>query len=325
MNLPYGARLVSIAAASFFAVNLAAGAVSLALERIFRRRFEDSNPRRAAALMLALRLAPGALALAAVAALCVPSFLVLEPAGTSESASWACLIMASMGVAAAACGAVRGAGAWLGSWRRFRHFKSRRETVRVGSRRVPVEIVESRRPWLALIGVARPRLVATRAVLRALKPAELDVALRHERAHAEFRDNAKRLLMAMAPAPIPFVVRSRGLEASWARYVERAADDRAVAGSARRSVALAAALVRVARLGAAAPAPLATSLMGDTQDLEARVERLLRGGSLAEASTAPARLSWLWALGAVVSLAAIGAAYPALLTAVHELLERFMN
>ena len=325
MNLPYGARLASIAAASFFAVNLAAGAVSLALERILRRRWNGCDPRRAAAIVLALRLGPGALALAAVAVLCVPSFLVLEPAGTSESASLVCLVMATLGIALTSGAAVRGLAAWLRSWRGFQSLERSRETVRLPGRRVPIEIVESRRPLLALVGVARPRLVATRAVLRALRPAELDAALRHERAHAVSRDNWKRLLLAMAPDLVPFAVRRRGLERSWARYAERAADDRAVAGSARRSVALAAALVRVARLGAAAPIPLAASLMGDAQDLEARVERLLRGPLPACNRTSPARLEWLWALASVAAAAAICATYPVLLATVHELLERLMD
>jgi Zn-dependent protease with chaperone function len=319
VNLPYGARLASIAAASFFAVNLAAGAVSLALERILRRRSNGCDPRRAAAILLALRLGPGAVALAAVAILCVPSFLVLEPAETGESASVVCLAMAILGVVLTAAGAARGATAWL----RSRGFEGSSETLRLGARRFPVRIVKSQRPLLALVGVARPRLVATRAVLRALKPAELDAALRHERAHAVSRDNSKRLLMALAPDLVPFGAGLRGLERSWARYAERAADDRAVAGSARRSVALAAALVRVARLGAAAPIPLAASLMGDAADLEARVERLLRAPL--PAGNRSGRQPWLWALASVAATTAVCAAYPVLLITVHELLERFMD
>jgi Zn-dependent protease with chaperone function len=319
VNLPYGARLASIAAASFFAVNLAAGVISLALERILRRRSNGCDPRRAAAILLALRLGPGAVALAAVAVLCVPSFLVLEPAETSESASLVCLAMAILGIALIAGGAARGATAWL----RSRGFEGSSKTLRLGARRLPVRIVQSHRPLLALVGVARPTLVATRAVLRALKPAELDAALRHERAHAVSRDNWKRLLMALAPDLVPFGGGLHGLERSWARYAEISADDRAVAGSARRSVALAAALVRVARLGGSAPTSLAASLMGDASDLEARVERLLRDPS--PARNRSERRPWFWAIASVALAAAICAAYPLLLTTVHELLERFME
>jgi Zn-dependent protease with chaperone function len=167
--------------------------------------------------------------------------------------------------------------------------------------------------------------VATRAVLRALRPAELDAALRHERAHAAFRDNWKRLLIAIAPDVVPFPSLFRGLERSWAKYAERAADDRAVGSSERRSVALAAALVQVARLGAAAPAPVAASLLPDARDLEARVERLLRGPApLANRPGSP-RAGWLWALGCVAATAAVCATYPLLLGGVHQLLERLMD
>jgi hypothetical protein len=139
------------------------------------------------------------------------------------------------------------------------------------------------------------------------------------------RDNWKRLLIAMAPDLVPFAVRRRGLERSWARYAERAADDRAVAGSAHRSVALAAALVRVARLGAAAPAPLAASLMGDAQGIWRPAWNACYEGPQQQPELARRDCHGCGQLASVVFIAAIGATYPVLLTTVHQLLEQFMD
>jgi hypothetical protein len=80
----------------------------------------------------------------------------------------------------------------------------------------------------------------------------------------------------MAPGILPFFHGFSRLEQAWARVTEWAADDFAVAGDTHRSLTLAAALVRVARLGKVpAPPVLVTSLMPNGVDLSARVDRLL--------------------------------------------------
>src|SRR4029077_12109018 len=94
--------------------------------------------------------------------------------------------------------------------------------------------------------------------------------------HRISRDNLKRLLLMLAPGLIPFVNPWQRLERSWARFTEWAADDMAVVGHPGRSLALASALVRVARAGPYPyPPPLVASLVGSGADLAARVNRLL--------------------------------------------------
>jgi Zn-dependent protease with chaperone function len=173
---------------------------------------------------------------------------------------------------------------------------------------------------LLLAGVFRPRLVVSRGVRQALAPDELAAALRHERAHRAAHDNLKRLVLAATPGVVPFGHGLRGLERGWARMAEWAADDRAAAGSTRRSLALAGALVRVARMGPPlAASPLATSLMADAGELETRVERLLNPRGLAPASRSR---RWWWLA------AAVGAAVvfqPGTMYAAHRVLEELMR
>src|SRR5581483_4241131 len=137
-----------------------------------------------------------------------------------------CLAAALLGAAMWGRGMARAAGAALRSSRYLRSCE---------------RAIESDTPLLMLGGVLRPRLFVSRGVRRALTADELAVALRHEQAHGEARDNLKRLLMLLAPDS--FV--GRRLEQGWRRLAEWAADDRAVEGSRRRSLALASALVRV--------------------------------------------------------------------------------
>jgi hypothetical protein len=128
----------------------------------------------------------------------------------------------------------------------------------------------------------------------------------------------KRLLLRLVPDTFPGWRGFDALERNWSRLAERAADDRAVAGSRERALALASALVRVARMGAASAAPpLATSLLAETADVAARVERLLEG-NLGEA---PPR--GLPAPAIALALCAAAVVFqPSTLYAVHALLER---
>ena len=166
-------------------------------------------------------------------------------------------------------------------------------------------------------------MVISRPLLRALSSSQLAAVLRHEHAHRLSHDNLKRLVILLSPGLFPFFRGFDNLERAWARFTEWAADDRAVDGDGRRSLSFAAALIRVARLGAAAPAPpLATSLLADSQDLSARVDRLLHP----RAKSMP-RNPHL-ATAAVLAFPALLAAVmlnPATLPAVHQLLERLIN
>jgi hypothetical protein len=188
-------------------------------------------------------------------------------------------------------------------------------------------VVEKEAPLLALAGVLRPRLVISDAVLQTLSAEELDVALHHENAHRVSRDNLKRLLLLLAPGPLPFVRGFAFLEPAWARFSEWAADDEATRGDSLRALSLAAALLRVARMGAGARLSfLQTSLVAGDCDLSARIDRLLRLDHARPVSF-PRTRALLSAAGVGISLclATILILWPATLASVHRLLEQFLR
>ncbi len=179
---------------------------------------------------------------------------------------------------------------------------------------------------VALAGVFHPRLIVSKGVLAVLSPAQLELALRHERAHCVSHDNLKRLLVILAPDLLPFVNPWRSIESERAKFTEWAADDDAAAGNSDRSLSLAATLVTVARAGFCAnPSPLLTSFVDrGGADLEVRVDRLLDPGT---SSTKPGPWSnrIVTATIAAVACAVVALAMtPSVLSAVHELLERLI-
>ena len=265
--------------------------------------------------MLALRLLPAAAALAAVAGLCVPSYLSLEQEGGAESVGFLCLAAALSGAAICTISWARSLRAAVRSHRYVRQCRC------AGS----VWIADGAAPFLGIAGIVRPKLIVSRSVVGALDRDQLAAAIRHERAHQNSVDNLKRLLILLAPDALPFLRGFATMERAWLRFTEWAADDSAAGQDASRSLSLAEALVRVARLGAAAQAsPLMSHFVAASVDISVRVERLLRPA----AASATRKPGWTiaWS-GALIALPAVilTMTQPATLRSIHGLLERLMH
>ena len=326
MMVPYVLRLLCICLASFFLVNAVFGLMASVASRAAIRISEAMRPRAAAQFLFILRMLPLALGGAVVLGLCVPSYLWFEPQTVSERMGLACMALASLGAVSWSLSFARAARAIAASfWCNRVWRQTGRETRLLGDTSRAV-VVEKDAPLLALSGVFRPRLIVSRAVLRELSSEELDVALQHENAHRVSRDNLKRLLLLLAPDSVPLFRACSSLEQTWARLSEWAADDEATLGDSHRALSLAAALLRVARMGAGPRLSfLHTSLVAGDRDLSARVDRLLR--------LEPARLtSPPWARfftrsAALLTLVSIAGliVWPATLSSVHRLLELFLR
>lgn len=323
MILPYAARLVCLCFASFFLLHGILGLAVWASAPSATRAGESIAPRTAARILFGLRMLPSVLAAAAVAALCIPSYLRLEGNVAGERVGLWCCAAALLGVAICADSLARGAKAlWISTMYSFRCKRGQFAQNRAkGARIVPTD---SGFALVALMGLIRPKIVISRAVLGALSADELDSALEHEHAHLKSHDNFKRLLLALAPEIFPFSRGFAALERSWARYREWAADDEAVAGDSRRSLALASALVRIARMGIVTVPPLASSLCAANDELSARVERLLGAPKRVQANRGKGRMLATAATAIAMGCLAL-ALQPFTLHSVHILLERLIR
>jgi beta-lactamase regulating signal transducer with metallopeptidase domain len=322
MDFPYVARLVCLCLAAFFLVHAALGLAISAVTPWAVRFARGMAPVHGARLLLALRLLPASFALFVVAGLCTPSYLYLEPKGAPEEMGPACLAVAAMGLSIWAWSIARAARAMVRSVCHVRQCRETSREMRLPGERMAAWVVDGSAPCVILTGLFRPHMVISRNVVAALSAEQLSAVVRHERAHGISHDNLKRLLVLLAPGILPFASGFRNLERAWAKLTEWAADDLAAAGKTRRSLSLAAALVRVARLGSTATAPeLTTSLLAEGADLSERVDRLLHPTHRAARHrdrepilTASAGLLVTVALIALLS-------HPVTLHAAHECLE----
>ena len=291
----------------FAATNLVASALALILAgRVAEYTVDDA--RRAARLFLALKLLPGAVSLVFTVAWFLPAHWRHEPAGAEESAGYSLTILAAAGatlLAATVRRAVQDTRTTMLIVRGWRSAASECQTRPALG--IPVFRVPTSSPVMALVGIFRPALFVGREVTTTLTPEELEVSLAHEAAHDRSRDNLKRLLVAWLPDALAASRLGRRLTNHWQAAMEFAADSRAAEGSERRAVALASALVKVARL---APPPLARGALARVSGLHeetllaARVERLL--GFVTSSAVASERRS-AWPFVAIVVVLGIAA------------------
>ena len=326
MIVPYALRLLCLCLASFFLVNALLGfAVSIA-SRAAVRVAETMRPRNATRFLFALRLLPLGLGISTVLGLCVPSYLWLEPESTPERVGWTCLLLAFLGAAGWSLSIARSARAIVASAHCNRRWLAAGHDVLLLEEASQSVVVEEETPLLGLAGVFRTRLIVSDAVLRALSPEQLLVALRHEKAHRDSRDNLKLLLRLLAPDSIPYLPSLTLLDRAWTRLSEWAADDDAVQGDPRQALSLAEALLLVARMGAGPRlSSLHTSLVAADHDLSGRVDRLLRIKPLGPVTPSRTRSLVVRAGLGMAACMTIFSACPAILPSVHRLLELFLR
>jgi hypothetical protein len=321
----YLVRLACFSLASFFLINSALALAAWLAAPAALRLASRLRPRVASRFLLALRLLPGGVAIFAVAGLCAPSYLWLEPKNIHEELGFWCLALALLCILSLGLSIGRGFRASVAAFQYARECRRQGRKLRLSVWSQPLLVLDSDEPLLAVAGVMQPRIVVSSGVLRALSSQQLDAALEHEQAHLASRDNLKRLLMLLAPDVFPFCRCFAGLERSWMRFTEWAADDQAAAGDSERSVALASALVRVAKMGLPArPAGVAICFVADDAGLSARVDRLLRDKA-AEDRRGLDAAALLGAAATIVTILAAAMLQPSAWYAAHRALEHLIR
>ncbi len=196
--------------------------------------------------LLGLRLLPAAGALLVALAVVLPAFLAYEPHREHETAG-----PVLIGLAAFA-GVCLAHGIWRG-WRACRAARALLRRCGLPAQRglgqaAVVHVVDVPEPLIAVIGAWRPRVVAAESVRAACDAAEFKEVLAHEAAHLAAWDNLKLLLLIAAPDVLAWTPLAAALTERWRAAAECEADQRATGGDRERRLALASALIKVARL-----------------------------------------------------------------------------
>jgi Zn-dependent protease with chaperone function len=271
---------------------------------------------RAADLLFALRMFPLITAAVITAAFTVPSFLLLEPRAIDEP-------MGGIPLALGLCGAVLGifgvANAGMAVRRAIHTISTWTSEAQLVETCSPVPVLRIPRslPAMTAAGIVRPRVLMSGVAEFLLTANELQTALNHEVAHVRRRDNLKKLLLRFVAFP-----GMGGLETAWLEATEMAADDAAVS-NAGEALDLAAALIKLSRLGSVEPSVDLTTALAHSPAaaMNARVERLI---AWSDERRVPAQRSYGLAYGLGAGLATVtvfAVTYSQLLVHVHTATE----
>lgn len=317
MLLSYWLRVVCLA---LFSV----GAIHLALHLLLRfvmlfagRSIDRMSARSQERLSFALPVAPCILALLLALTVVVPQYLRNETNLLSERVGIVCF-------AGALATAMRYLYAMLRGLRLLRNTQQPEVASVIEAAGLPVHLTAETHPQLAVAGLFSPRIVLSQHLLAnpVFTPELLETALAHEKAHIRHFDNLKHFVLLSLLLPHSRTKR-RWLEL-WRRAAEIAADEDAVAGSSSRAIQLAEALLIAARNVSPQPIPqLSLSLLQHEEDLDRRIDRLLRD----EIATSPPRpenhrtvhAAALLAAGACVGLILLAQSFPQLVEYVLHL------
>lgn len=323
----YSALLLATTLGAGLILHGAASLCAFLLWRLFRGKLDNINPRLAARVLFVLRMAPLGMSALLLALFVVPSFLEFEPRTTIEPVSFTLLALACLFAILISGSAARSIFALIQSRRVMRAWAGGAQIQSRPLQGISFYRCEAATPVIAVMGIFRNRIFAASSVVDALTAGELEAALRHEAVHVRHFDIFKKMLLQLAPAFLPGVDFLRPLAAHWARMCELAADEESVVGDHERTLDLASALVKVARLADPAGAPplptLSAALAQKNESLLGfRVQRLLQISEhpevLAPSGSFDLRKA---ALASLALLALVSAVYPQVLDFTHELLE----
>jgi len=241
--------------------------------------------------LLAVRLIPAGGAALLTLAVVLPAFLVSEPAQESEAGGPLLVALASIALLSVGIGLGR---AWRASWAARAFLRAcgplTRQSYVTGRR---VEVVDVAEPVVAVVGGLRARIVASSCVISACSNEEFRQVVAHESAHLSTHDNLKLVLLLLSPDALAWLPAGAALKIRWRAAAEREADENATGPDVHKRLALASALIKVARLQASTSPPItAFSIAVAVDGVEGRVRGLL-------APSLPARRSiCLWGLAA---------------------------
>jgi hypothetical protein len=262
--------LVLLAAYGLFNL-LFSATVVLAWRTGLARYLRDPNA------VLVVRLLPAMGSATLVLSIVLPAFLLYEPRQAHDRPGPLLVLSALFALLALGDGIRRG----LRTWRATRALVrgSRRLLVEPAAGGNEVAVINVEQPLVGVVGGLRQRIVAARCISAACDQEEFRQVLAHEAAHMSSRDNLKLLMLLMMPDALAWLSTGSALTQHWRAATELEADERASGADPRQRLALASALIKVARLSIA-PArtarPHPTSrVSAPAIALEQRVRRLL--------------------------------------------------
>lgn len=327
---------ITLVLALLLTINATATMIAAAFGRLCKPLLRRCSARTRAEILFVMRIGPPVIAIVAIAAFMIPSYLHYEPHNTDEYVSWKLGALAALSAIGVGLAASRGLRSWLATRSLLQDWLAASKRIELEGIRVPTFVLTHRFPIIAVVGAIRPRLFIAGHVLESLSEEELAAAIAHEYGHLAAGDNFKRSVMRISRAALLLIPCGRSLDRAWGEASESAADEHAAQESSLVALNLASALVRIARMipkgqRQIMPAAVSAFLIGSEEALgvKDRVRRLVELSAtdprmLATNASIVRFLPWI-ALTLVVLIGVTIESRPQVLAAVHNVVEHVVR
>jgi len=327
---------ITLVLALLLAINATATMAAAGFGRATRPWLRQCSAQTRAEILFVMRIGPPVIAIVAIAAFMIPSYLIYEPHKTGEFVSWKLGALAALSAVGVALAIWRGIRSWLATRSLLREWLASATPLRLEAIDVPTFVFRHPFPLIAVVGALRPRLFIADQVLESLSREELAAAIAHECGHLAAHDNFKRSAMRISRAALLLIPCGRSLDRAWSDASESAADEHAAQRSSLVALNLASALVRIAKMipkgqQRIMAEPISTFLATDEDipRVKVRVRRLVElAGTdprqLASSASLVRLVPWLVLTTSVVVSIGIESR-PQVLAAVHAFVEQVVK
>lgn len=276
----YELLLICLTLSALLTVNALLSLAAGAIGRLFLPALRKVSAGLRAEILFTLRVGAPTIAIIAMAAVFVPSFITHEPYGTDEKVSLKLGMLALFSATGVGFALSRARRSWFATRSLLRKWLNSATPIQLNGVNAPTYRLPHAFPIIAVVGTLRPRLFIAERVLESLTPEELAAAIAHECGHLAALDNLKRSLLRACRDVLMLVPCGRSLDRAWAEAAEEAADEHAARQGALTALNLASALVKIAKMVPVkghAPIPAGVFFVGveESRGVKARVRRLL--------------------------------------------------
>jgi len=323
---------ITLVLALLLAINATATMAAAGFGRLCKPLLRRCSARTRAEILFVMRIGPPVIAIVAIVAFMIPSYLAYEPHVSGESVSWKLGLLATLSAIGVGLAIWRGIRSWLATRSLLKDWLTSSTRVELETISIPTYILDHSFPIIAVVGAIRPRLFIARNVFESLSTEELTAAVAHECGHLAARDNFKRSVMRVSRAALLLIPCGRSLDRAWSEASESAADEYAAQESSLVALNLASALVRIAKMipkgqQQVIPAAVSAFLGGeDSPGVKVRVRRLVELAAtdphLLVSNASIVRLAPWFVLTLIVVAGVMLESRPQVLAAVHHLVEQ---
>ena len=171
---------ITLVLALLLTINATATLIAAGVGRVCRPLLRKCSARTRAEILFVMRIGPPVLAIVAIAAFMIPSYLVYEPHASGESVSWKLGLLATLSAIGVGLAISRGVRTWLATRRLLKEWLASSTQIELEGIGVPTFVLQHRFPIIAVVGAMRPRLFIADHVLESLSAEELAAVVRGE-------------------------------------------------------------------------------------------------------------------------------------------------